>query len=70
MSRSGKDSIVKIVAQRVAALALDRLALARGERGEESVEIAIALVEEMELLAGAARKTRRPSASPRPASRR
>ena len=41
---------------RVAALAADRLPLARGERGEEIVEVAIALVDEMELLVGALEK--------------
>ena len=58
------------VGQRLAALLLQRLALARGERGEEIVVADIALVEEMELLVGAAqeagalraRRRRRPAA--------
>ena len=50
---AGQKVDLDVVAQRLAPLALDCLALARGERGEESVEIGIALVEEMKLLAGA-----------------
>ncbi len=42
-----------VVCQRILALALDRLALARGEVAEKGIEIVIALIEEMELLAGA-----------------
>ena len=50
---AGQQIDFEIVAQRLAPLALDRLALARGKRGEKVVEVAIALVDEMELLAGA-----------------
>jgi hypothetical protein len=46
-----------VVAEGVAAFALDRLALARGERGEKFVEVAIAGVDEMKLLADARDET-------------
>ena len=47
-----------VAVQSVPALALDRLALARGQRGQEIVEGRKAVAEEMELLAVADQKTR------------
>ncbi len=53
MSLAGQVDDLQPAGQRVAALAADRLALARGERVEEVVEVAIALVDEVELPVGA-----------------
>ena len=49
--------MLSAVAQRVAPLALDRLPLARGERGEKVVERGEAVAEEVELFAVAHQKT-------------
>ena len=46
-----------VIGQRVAALAPDGLAFARGQGGEEILEGGISLVEEMELLVGAGKET-------------
>ena len=50
---AGQVDDLQSAGQRVAAFAADRLALARGERVEEVVEVAIALVDEVELAVGA-----------------
>src|SRR5207245_10192731 len=47
------------VDQRLATLLLHRLSLARGKRGEEVVIVRKAFVEEMELLIGPVKETRR-----------
>ena len=52
----GQELDRQIRAERLPPLALDRLALARGERVEEIVKITITLVDEMELLARAQEK--------------
>src|SRR5208283_4592285 len=52
----GQELDRQIRAERHPPLALDRLALARGERVEEIVKIAITLVDEMELLPRAQEK--------------
>ena len=54
--RTGQRLDRDVAIQRVAPLALDRLALARGERAQEIVEGRIAVAGEMELLAGANQK--------------
>ena len=56
---SGEPFDGDAVRQRVAALAPDRLALARGERGEKILEAPVAVVEPVELLVVAAQKALR-----------
>ena len=54
------------VAARLAAFAINKFALSRGERGREVSEIMIALVAPVKLLVGAQQKTHLPGALPLP----
>ena len=56
-SAAGQHLDFEAVGQRLAAFLFDRLALARIERGEKIVEIAIAVVGPVELLADALQET-------------